>query len=133
MKTSVKYFAQGFFGLAAAYLVPLWIAHQYFNVAGVDLCYTLIGVQAVISALAAVTQIHRHGHVLKWVVYALLSVGLNAALLYALVWMFSVQTAIIVYVIAGAAYAGKSCVEYERYSSFIKHMQSLSQEMSAGA
>lgn len=130
MKTSVKYFAQGFFGLAAAYLVPLWIAHQYFNVAGVDLCYTLIGVQAVISALAAVTQIHRH--VLKWVVYALLSVGLNAALLYAIVWTFSVQTAIIVYVIAGAAYAGKSCVEYKRYSS-IKHMQSLPQEMSTGA
>ena len=130
MRASIKYFAQGFFGLAAAYTIPLLIAHFYFDMAGVELCYVLIGVQAFISAFAAIAQIHRHGNALKWVVYAFLSVGLNAALPYALVWAFSVQTAIIAYVIAGAAHAGKACIEYERYNRFIESLKSVSYEVS---
>lgn len=133
MRAPVKWFFQGFFGSVAAYTIPLWIAYSYFNVTDVGLCYVLIGVQAIISILAAIVQIHRYGNAFKWVVYALLSTGLNAALLYMLVWAFSVQTAIIAYVVAGAAHAGKACIEYERYSRFIESLKSVSYKVSEGA
>lgn len=129
----VRWFSQGFFAMAGAYVIPLWIAHTYFNASDVVLCYVLVAVQAIVTFAAAIAQIIRSGGVVKWIISAISAVVFNTIFLYMVSLVTGVQVAIVVYVIIGSSLIGKATMEHFRFINEMKRILSMSDGISTRA